>query len=492
MIKKIPVHDLSPRQLVLPLALCQFIASYAATNMNVAISNIAHDLGTTVIGVQTAITLFTLTMAALMIPGSKITDLWGRKFCFLLGLIIYGVGAAIAAAAPSLGVLIVGYSIFEGVGSALMIPPIYIIVTVAFTDLPTRARYFGVISAAAGVGSALGPLIGGLVTSAISWRASFGLQVIVVAVIAVMAYRVVIPPRPRTTTGFDVTGSLLSAIGLVLIVIGVLLSRTYGWLASREDFKIGNTVLIHKGGISPVWIFVVVGGLVLLWFFWHIRSWERRGKQPLLSTRLFRNRTSNLGLITQNIQWLVMQGSFFVISVFLQEVRGFSAIQTGLLLTAATVGILLSSMLSGRLAQRFPQRTLIWTGFVVTIVGMVELLLFARAHSNILTFVPGLFLMGLGVGAMLTSSVNVVQSAFPERDQGEISGLSRSISNLGSSLGTAIAGSVLVSSLVVGNHRFALALVTITVLAGIGLVAALLLPRQPVEAPQPSEGPPPT
>jgi predicted MFS family arabinose efflux permease len=305
----------------------------------------------------------------------------------------------------------------------------------------------------------------------------------VVAVIAVMAYRVVIPPRMAPETDFDVVGSVLSAIGLVLVVIGVLLSRTYGWFASRQDFKIGNTVLIHKGGVSPVWIFILAGCLVLLWFFWHIRTWERAGKPPLLSSRLFRNRTSNLGLVTQNIQWLVMQGSFFVISVFLQEVRGFSAIQTGLLLTAATVGILLSSMLSGRLAQRYPQRTLIWSGFVVTIAGMVELLLFARAHSNILTFVPGLFLMGLGVGAMLTSSVNVVQSAFPESDQGQISGLSRSISNLGSSLGTAIAGSVLVSTLVVGNHRFALALATITVFAGIGLVAALLLPRQPAAAP---------
>jgi MFS family permease len=362
--------------------------------MNVAISNIASDLGTTVIGVQTAITLFTLTMAALMIPGSKVTDLWGRKYCFVLGLLIYGTGAALAATAPSLGVLILGYSIFEGVGSALMIPPIYIVITVAFTDVTSRARYFGVISAAAGVGAALGPLIGGLITSAISWRASFILQVLVVAAILLMAYRVVVPPRTTPKTGFDVVGSVLSAIGLVLVVIGVLLSRTYGWFASRQDFKIGNTVLIHKGGVSPVWIFVLAGCLVLLWFFLHIRTWERAGKQPLLSSRLFRNRTSNLGLVTQTVQWLVMQGSFFVISVFLQEVRGFSAIQTGLLLTAATVGILLSSMLSGRLAHRFAQRTLIWSGFVVTIGGLIELLVFARADSNIFTFVPGLFLMG--------------------------------------------------------------------------------------------------
>ncbi|HSS12088.1 MAG TPA: MFS transporter, partial [Acidimicrobiales bacterium] len=312
-------------------------------------------------------------------------------------------------------------------------------------------------------------------------------QVLVVAAIVVMAYRVDVPPHPRPKTGFDIMGTVLSAAGLVLVVMGVLLSRTYGWFVSRQDFTVGNTVVIKEGGLSPVWIFIAAGGLVLFGFFRHIRAWERSGRQPLLSTRLFRNRTSNLGLVTQNVQWLIMQGTFFVVSVFLQEVRGFSAIDTGLILTPATVGILLSSMLAGRLAKRYPQRTLIWSGFVVTIAGMILLLLFARAHSNILTFVPGLLLMGVGVGAMLTSSVNVVQSAFPEKDQGEISGLSRSLSNLGSSLGTAIAGSVLVSTLVVGNHVFALALATLAVIAGIGLVAGVLLPREPVPSSLPGE-----
>src|SRR5215207_11009045 len=166
--------------IVFPLALTQFIASYAGSNMNVAISDIAEDLGTTTHWVQTAITLFTLTMAALMIPGSKLTDIWGRKRCFMLGLVVYGAGALLASFAQGLGVLIVGYSLLEGIGSALMIPPIYIILTVAFADLESRAKAFGLVSAAAGLGSAAGPLIGGLITSAISWRASFIAQVLVV------------------------------------------------------------------------------------------------------------------------------------------------------------------------------------------------------------------------------------------------------------------------------------------------------------------------
>jgi MFS family permease len=294
--------------MVLPLALAQFIASYAATNMNVAISTIAKDLGTTVIGIQTAITLFTLVMASLMIPGSKLTDIWGRKVCFVAGLSIYGAGALLASLAQGLGLLIFGYSLLEGVGSALMIPPIYILITVAFAEVESRARYFGIVSGAAGLGAAAGPLLGGLITSSISWRASFLLQVLVVASIIVLARRIVDPATQGPRPGFDLLGAILSGAGLFFVVFGILQSGTYGWFASREDFSIGNTVVIPKGGISPVWLFVGLGALILLWFLLHIRARERAGKDPLLSVRLFRNRTSNLGLVTQNIQWLILQG----------------------------------------------------------------------------------------------------------------------------------------------------------------------------------------
>src|ERR671921_477771 len=207
---------------VLPLALAQFIASYAASNMNVAISTIADDLNTDVTGIQTTITLFTLTMAALMIPGSKLTDIWGRKFCFILGLLIYATGALLAALAQGLGLLTIGYSLLEGVGSALLIPPIYILVTVYFADIKDRAKWFGVVSGAAGLGSAAGPLIGGLITSYISWRASFLLQVIVVLVIALMARRLPAPPLRGERPSFDLVGAVLSAAGLFLVVFGIL------------------------------------------------------------------------------------------------------------------------------------------------------------------------------------------------------------------------------------------------------------------------------
>jgi MFS family permease len=466
------------RSMIAPLALAQFVASYAASNMNVAISAIAHDLSTTVFGVQTAITLFTLTMAALMIPGSKLTDIWGRKRCFIIGLIVYGVGALLALTAQSIVLLVIGYSIFEGVGSALMIPPIYILITVSFPDVTSRARYFGIVSGAAGLGAAAGPLIGGTITSAISWRASFGLQVLLVASIIVMGRRIVEPSRAGRRPRFDLTGAVLSAAGLFFVVLGVLQSRTYGFFASRQDFAIGGAVLIPKGGVSPVWVLIAIGAAFLLWFFLHVRSAERRGRDVLLRLRLFLDRTANLGLGTQLVQWLTLQGSFFVISVYLQEIKHYNAIQTGLMLTPAIVGTLVTSAAADRLARRHSQRALIIAGFASAVVGMSLLLGLVRSDTGILSWIPGLLILGAGIGVMLTSSVNVVQSAFPDSDQGDISGLSRSVSNLGSSLGTALVGSVLVAAKLPGGGPFAAALTVLVVITLIGLLLAVLLPRQ--------------
>jgi MFS family permease len=452
--------------------------------MNVAITSIAKDLGTTVQGVQLAITLFTLTMAALMIPGSKLTDISGRKKIFLIGLSVYAVGALIAALAPLLGVLVFGYSVLEGLGSALLIPPVYILVTVSYSGL-ARAKNFGIVSAAAGIGSAAGPLIGGVVTTAISWRASFILQVLIVLAIIALSLRIVDPKIVGPKHHLDIGSAILSGVGLLLIILGLQTTSTYGWLTATENFSIGNTVIIPQGSISP---FIVISGVGLLFniaFYYSIRHRERVGKEPLLQTRLLHNRTSNLGLVTQNVQWLVLQGSFFVMSVFLQTVRGFSAIETGLVLTASTVGLLLTSGRAGRLAQRRSQRLLIRGGFILTILGIILLLLLgnensllANPNSPILNFIPGLFLIGAGIGIMLTSSVNVVQSAFPDKDQGEISGLSRSISNLGSSLGVSIVGSVLVSSTLPKNEPFGVALIIMIVIAMVGLVAAILIPKK--------------
>jgi len=445
----------SLRRILVPLALAQFICSFAGSNMNVMITDISHDLNTTVHGVQIAITVFLLVMAALMIPGGKLTDRWGRKRCFTIGLVIYGIGALMSAVAPGLGVLILGNSILEGVGTALLIPPVYILTTMLFDNVTSRARAFGLITGMGGVGAAAGPLIGGLITTAISWRAAFVFQAMIIALIVWLSRAIVDPVAPDPGRPFDTAGAVLSAAGLVIFVMGVL---------SADN----NLVLMA--------VLLVLGGVFLSLFFVHIRARERRGEEPLLSTGLFRNRTSNLGLVTQNVQWLVLMGTAFVVSAYLQVVRGYNAIETGVIFTAATAGILASSLAAERLAKKYAQRTLIMSGFGTTIAGIAVLLALVKGSPSAWAFAPGLLFIGLGLGAMLTPSVNVVQSAFPESLQGEISGLSRCISNLGSSLGTAVAGTILVSSL--GKTSYAAAMIVLAVIAFIGLGAATRLPAK--------------
>jgi MFS family permease len=446
------------RRILLPLALAQFICSFAGSNMNVMITDISEDLDTTVQGVQVVITLFLLVMAALMIPGGKLTDRWGRKRCFTLGLTVYGVGALMSAVSPGLGVLLLGNSILEGVGTALLIPPVYILTTMFFDDVTSRAKAFGVITGMGGVGAAAGPLIGGLITTALSWRWAFVFQAVIVATIVFLSRTMKDPLPADPTRSFDTTGAVLSAVGLVLIVMGILAADNNVWLMIA---------------------LLTVGAIILAGFFRHIRAMEQRGEEPLLSTALFRNRESNLGLVTQNVQWLLLLGTAFVVSAFLQVVRGYNAIQTGVIFTAATGGILISSLAAERLAKKYAQRTLIVAGFITTLAGVGVLLALVKGSPSVWAFAPGLLLIGLGVGVMLTPSVNVVQSSFPEERQGEISGLSRCVSNLGSSLGTAIAGTILVSGL--SDQSYGLAMVALAVVGVIGLVTTLFLPAKPVQ-----------
>ena len=458
-----PRIDRSPaatRRVLIPLALAQFICSFAGSNMNVMINDISEDLDTTVQGVQVAITIFLLVMAALMIPGGKLTDLWGRKRCFVLGLSIYGIGAVISALSPGLGVLILGNSILEGIGTALLIPPVYILTTMIFPDLKSRARAFGIISGLGGVGAAAGPLIGGLITSAISWRAAFIFQALVILVILYLARGITDPVLADPSRPFDLTGAALSALGLIVLVSGIL--------AADQSLALAAAL-------------VVAGAVLLGIFFLYVRARERRGREVLLSPTLFRNRTSNLALVTQNVQWLILMGTSFVVSAYLQVVRGYNAIETGVIFTAATLGVLASSLAAERLASRYAQRSLIVAGFAATMVGIAGLLAMVSGNPAAWAFAPGLLVIGLGLGVMLTPSVNVVQSAFPDEQQGEISGLSRSVSNLGSSLGTAVAGTILVAGLTTPDRSYGVAMAVLAVLGLIGLIAALLLPQGTVD-----------
>ena len=324
------------RRMLLPLALAQFICSFAGSNMNVMINNISQDLHTTVQGVQIAITLFLLVMAALMIPGGKLTDRWGRKRCFTMGLSIYAVGALLSAVAPGLGVLVLGYSIFQGVGTALLIPPVYILTTMLFRDLRSRAQAFGIISGMGGIGATNRPSHRRIHHDDHHLARRVVFQAVVVVLIVWLSRRLDDPLPADPTHPFDLVGAILSGVGLVTLVVGILAADN-------------NLVLCA--------LLIAAGALIIFGFFAWVRSRERAEKEALLSTNLFRNRTSNLGLVTQNVQWLMLMGTSFVVSAYLQVVRGYSAVKTGVILTAATLGILVSSLAAGALAKRFQQRT---------------------------------------------------------------------------------------------------------------------------------------
>jgi MFS family permease len=441
---------------LLPLALAQFICSFAGSNMNVMLNDMSSDLDTTVQGIQLSITLFLLVMAALMIPFGKLTVQLGRKVTFVLGLAVYGVGAIVSALSPDLGVLILGNSILEGAGTALLIPPVYILVTMYWTGLAARARAFGIVSAAGGIGAATGPLIGGWITATFSWRAAFGFQALIIVIILILAIRLKDPRPAEWGRPYDVVGAVLSGLGLIVFVLGILAAD--------------NSLYLSAG-------LMLAGAGIIALFFWWVRRLERKGKEPLLSTALFRVRVSNVALITQNFQWLLLMGTSMLVASHLQVVRQYDAIETGIIFSAATVGILVSSLAAGSLVKRFAQRSMIITGFVTTGVGLL-LLLLVGAVPGAWAFAPGLLAIGLGLGLMLTPSVNTVQSAFPEELQGEISGLSRSISNLGSSFGTAIVGTILALNVVGPGDGYVLAMAPLIIVAIAGVIVAGFLPRR--------------
>ncbi len=214
----------------------------------------------------------------------------------------------------------------------------------------------------------MGPLIGGVITTTITWRAAFIFQALVIVIIVVLARRLVDPVPPDPTRPFDVIGAVLSASGLVILVGGILAAD--------------QSIAVMAG-------LIVLGALVLGAFFMWIRRRERNGREALLSTSLFHNRTSNLALVTQNVQWALLLGTSFTVAAYLQVVRHYDAIQTGVIFTAATVGILLSSLAARPLAKQFLQRTLILTGFVVALVGIVVLLVLVKGHPGPWYFARG-------------------------------------------------------------------------------------------------------
>jgi MFS family permease len=423
---------------ILTLGAGQFLMTLDSSVMNVAIATVAEDVGTTIEGIQTAITLYTLVMAMLMIPGGKIGSLIGRKRAFAIGCLIYGAGSLTTALAPNLAVLLFGWSLLEGIGAALILPAI---VGLVATNVPVsgRPRAYGLVMAAGAVAVALGPLIGGFATTYFSWRWVFAGEVVVVLLILLRTRKIADPDTERGPR-LDVVGALLSATGLGLAVFGVLRSSSWGWVLPKPG---GPDIL----GLSPT-IVLVIAGIFVIWLF---GGWERRmarhGREPLVRLEMFENRQFTGGLLMFFFQFLVQAGLFFTIPLYLSVALGLSAIDTGLRIMPLSITLLLAAAGIPRFFPNASPRRVVRLGLLSMCLGIVSLFtaMDAGAGPEIVT-VP-LLLAGLGIGALASQLGSVTVSAVPDDESDEVGGLQNTATNLGASLGTALAGSILIAML---------------------------------------------
>ena len=423
---------------LLTLAAGQFLMTLDSSVMNVSIATVAKDVGTTVTGIQTAITLYTLVMAMFMITGGKIGSIIGRRRAFSIGCVIYGAGSLTTALAPNLTVLIVGWSFLEGIGAALILPAIVALVAGNFPPRD-RPRAYGLVMAAGAIAVAVGPLIGGFATTYFSWRWVFVGEVVIVLGILVLARRVQDAP-PERRPKLDLVGTLLSATGLGLAVYGVLRSSEWGWIQPKPD---GPELL----GVSPT-VWCILGGLFVVWLFleWE-RRLEKRGAEPLVRPELLSNRQLAGGLILFFYQYLIQAGLFFTIPLYLSVALGLSAIDTGIRILPLSITLLLAAAGIPRFLPNVSPRRVVRLGLLAMLAGIVSLFasIDPAAGAEIVT-VP-LLLAGLGIGSLASQLGSVTVSAVPDEDSPEVGGLQNTGTNLGASIGTALAGSMLIAGL---------------------------------------------
>jgi MFS family permease len=423
---------------LLTLASAQFLMTLDSSVMNVSIATVAKDVGTTVTGIQSAITFYTLVMAAFMITGGKIGQIIGRKRAFSIGLVIYSVGSFTTAIAPSLPVLIAGWSVLEGLGAALIMPAVVALVASNF-DRPDRPRAYGLVASAGAIAVAAGPLIGGLFTTYASWRYVFVGEVILCMVILGLTRRMS-DSEPERGVRLDLVGTGLSSTALALIVYGILRSGAWGLVKPKADAP-------TWAGISPV-LWLILGGFLLLFAF---QSWERhrkaRGESVLVEPGTLRNDVLRGGLLSFFFQYLLQAGLFFTIPLFLSVALGLSAIATGVRLLPLSVTLLVAAVGIPRLMPNASPRRVVRFGFLMLAAGIIVMivLLDVGAGPEIVTW--PMLLAGLGVGSLASQLGAVTVGAVPDERSGEVGGLQNTVTNLGASIGTACAGAVLIAAL---------------------------------------------
>lgn len=411
------------------VAAAAFVSALDATFMNVSISQLVIDLDTDVATIQKIVSFYTLITASMMLISSKLQDIIGKRTIFLLGSIIYGVGSLVAAISPNATILFLGWALIEGIGGAMMSPAVISIISGTY-DSSRRTTALAVVSAIAGIAAAIGPIFGGVCTTYFSWRYGFAFELIVI-VIVVIAYRK-IPYFARTTSpkDLDITGSILSVAGLLLLILGIL--------------------QLSDSNMQLCLILIIASIIVLLAFgMFEIRR-SKAGKVPLFDVTLLKDRNLTIGTLLRMIAALAMAGTLFAVSIYLQSVLKMSAIETGLMLIPMTAGMMLVSLVAPKLATKIGHKYSMILGFAVAIAGCLILRQQFNTDLTFLSLFPGMFIFGVGLGFPQSLSVDAALSTIPPQAQNSGSGFVSTGQNLGMSMGTAIIGLVIILGAVGG------------------------------------------
>jgi EmrB/QacA subfamily drug resistance transporter len=426
-------------QPLVALGAAQFLVVLDTAVMNVSISTLVADFDTTVAAIQGAITLYTLVMAAFLITGGQVGDILGRRRAFGIGLVVYAIGSGLTAIAPSLWVLVLGWSVIEGLGGALVLPALAALVGGNYRGRD-RAVAYGVVGGLAGAGIAVGPILGGWATTYLSWRVVFVGEVVVVVAILLMLRWITDAPPTGPHRRLDLVGAALSVGGLACVVLGALQSSAWGWLEPRNP---PFTVF----GFAPT-LFMIAAGLDLLGL---LRSWVRHreewGRDPLVRWTLFAIRPLRSALSSLLAQNLILLGVFFTIPLYLQVVQGLDAFSTGLRLLPVSLTMLVTSMAAPLVNRWAAPRAVVRTGFVVLCAATLWLVATVRPDLDGLSFALATAVLGVGMGLLAGQLGNVAQSSVGEAERSEVGGLQYTAQNLGSSLGTALIGSFLLGAL---------------------------------------------
>lgn len=417
------VRERSKWGVLIVVCLAIFILVIDTTMMNVSISALVVDLETDITVIQAIIAIYALIMASLILLGGKLGEIMGRKRVFLIGMIIYTIGTIVAALSVNALMLLIGWAILEGVGAALILPATATFITTSYRG-KERATAFGMWGGIAAAGAAFGPIIGGFLTTYVTWRLAFGMEVII-AVIILALFRWL--PYTKPTLGWkdlDVLGAALSFFGLFFIVLGILQLQKYDtW--------------------PMVPVYLALGAIIMVAFGLWLRRRVRKGQVPLTDITLFRIRTFNFGNLVGTVQNLTLAGFLFIIPIFMQSILDLEAFETGLVILPTSITVFIFSVGATRLSNYINPKILVLLGIFISILGSFLLRDMFTPMVDLVDLLPGLLLFGIGLGLLLSQITNMTLSSARDDQSSDASGVVNTMKQLGTSLGTALVGVVL-------------------------------------------------